>query len=260
MAGTAKIDLIENLEAVEDGGAVISLTRKYIVYGLSASDFSILYLAGGNASIPIVNSYPPGYPGLRCTRRTVQAIDAASCYVTVEYAAYGRGEPYNFIFSGGSSLTQITTNNTRAGEEIIVQHTWPSSDLDYANVVERQGGQIKVNVPQRTLRATGVIPVDYPLAITTAWEDHLNSSYWASGNAGTWLCTECGFEPHNLATTPTQWMFTFAFQWNILGWQPTATFIDKRSGLPPPDLIYNVGYKVIEYYPYLEFRVLFPNA
>ncbi len=259
MALTVRMDTLRDLSCTEDNGRVTELVREVLVSGITEVDHRALYEVLDDVGIPTVNSYPDDHPEMRLVKRSVAMVpnDPKQAFVRLEYVVYGMDE-LNFVFRGGTSLNQTDTAVTPYGSQITVSHTFPADDPDYPSETITQGGVASVLLPSTTISAMGVLKQDWPIAVSRRWVGSVNAMFWKSGNPGTWLCTSCTFEPHNLRESPTQWRYTFEFQFNILGWQPIVSYIDERTGKPPPNLVYNVGYGRVTWYPQLYFNSLFP--
>jgi len=253
------------VECNEEESIVATARTEYIVSGLVSTTAYVVEEALGTAGVPQPASYFPGDYNLILCNRTAKVIDDTARIVSVvcEYRSIAEARA-TFIFSGGTSLTQITTQNDIYGNQLYVQHTFPADDPDpnhFPGEVIYQGGDVPVMIPQTTLSAVGRLPVDYPDEISRYWVGSLNSTYWAGSAPYTWLCTRCDFVGKDLALNRQHWWeFTWEFQFNPQGWIPVVFFTDPVSGKPPQDLVPAYGYKNVEWYGYIDYNELFPNT
>ena len=265
MAVTSDIK-VEEIELAEDGGVHNSLERKYLVSGISTatSDTRRLTVALATAGVPVAGNAAPGNTNLICVaRRARMAPDSnTQAIVTCTYAPVAQSKQ-TFVFSGGTSLSGITTQNDIYGNQLACSHTWPAEDPDpdYAGQTFIQGANASVLVPSTTLTGTGAIDLEYPDTLSRAYVGATNSTYWAGVEPGYWLCTRCDFE--NMAAGYGQtkrWLFTFEFQHKIDGWAQRIWYTDPRTGEPAPDLIEGTGIKYFDWYPSINYNILFPNV
>jgi hypothetical protein len=251
------------IEGSEVESYVTSATAHYLVVGLTATDTSIIEEALNATNIPANASYMPGNTNLIVTRRDVRinSQDPTKAEVSIQYQSIGEANA-TFIFSGGTSLTQINTQTDRYGNQITVSHTYGSDpDPEYSGQTLTQGGDLPVLMPQTTLTATGRLPVAYPLEVSQFWVGSMNGNFWASGNPYTWLCTRADFRAIDLALTrPAVWEFTFEFQHKLDTWIPYAFFVDPRTGKPPAGIVIGTGTKLIDWYGIIDFNVIFGNT
>jgi hypothetical protein len=259
MALTVRTDTLTDISCVEDNGRVVELVRELLVTGITATDYRCLYEVLDDVGIPTVNSYPTDHPEMRLVKRSVAMLerDTKQARVRLEYIPYGMDE-LNFVLRGGTSLNQTETSFNRFGVQIVPYHTFPSDDPDFPSETIYRGGTANVLMPSTTLVGTGVLRSDWPVSISRRWVGSVNSHGWKTGNPGTWLCTSCTFDPHNLGVAPTQWRYTFEFQFKWDGWQPIVSFIDERTGKPPPNMVFNQGFGIVPWHPELYFGGLFP--
>ena len=162
-----------------------------------------------------------------------------------------------FIFSGGSKAVQILTQRDRFGEPIVLQHTFLEDDEQFPGVTRTQGGDIKVDQSQMFLKATGVLEASFPDRIANYWFNSLNVNWWVSGAPGTWKCIVADYQPYDTSLSVPKWLFTFAFQFNPDGWDPSVTYIDSRTNKPPVGIVPGLGSKIIEYHDRIDFTEIF---
>jgi len=263
MASVTARPIVSNLSATEEESIVSSLVCEYMVTGLTSDTTYILQEALLTSGVPQPASYAPGDYNMILCNRYPSLIEGTtdSVLVRCEYKSIAEARS-TFIFSGGTSLVQITTQVDIYGNLIEVAHTFPAeADPDYSGQTKFQGGDVPVMIPQTTLTCVGRLPVDFPDEISRYWTGSYNSQFWAGSPAYTWLCTRCDFVGKDLALNRQHyWEFTWEFQHNPQTWIPIAIYTDPRSGKPPADLVYGTGYKEVEWYGLIDFNELFPNT
>jgi hypothetical protein len=263
---TVHWDTIREMDMVERDGAVISLTRGVIVEGLTEANYKNMFQALNNAGLPIANtSLDTSYPDLRLVGRRVQPLPDSpdKGEVILEYAHLGVSEDNNFILHGSGTMQQTTTQVDMYGNAVAVGHEYAEDDPIVENLPANPhviGVEAPVLQAESTMWATGVIPVNYPFLIQARYQGCVNAYYWAGGPAGTWLCTQVSWDPHNLHSLPRQWKFRFEWQFRKEGWQPTAVYCDPRTGRPPDGLVPGYGAVQFEWYPTVDFAERFRDV
>lgn len=158
---------------------------------------------------------------------------------------------------GRSSVTEKETNffqykgdQARPRVQILVSHTYPFNtevplvryEPDYPGQTQIQGGEIKIPFPQDNVKMEGVIRTNDPWYIKGLIHRKLNKYTWLGKPPRHWCCTEVEFDCINprrpltavdVGAEARLYRFALEFQENFDGWDPTVTFIDKRTGLPP---------------------------
>ena len=264
---TATGILVGTLEASEENGVASRVVQRYMVYGLTASDDSILDEAYAASGIPAAGSRLANQTNLVVVSRNFEMPenDDDKAYITIEYGRVGRED--GFEISSGSyrwnakligSLQQIQTQNDVNGAQVTVSHTFGASDPDYPSETEVRGGFLNVTEPQMGIEITGIVAVDYPQLVVLDWVNKVNSDTWVGLAPGVWLCQSVEFTMNDQTASPRLWDFRFEFQAKRDGWQPTVIYIDERYGVPPPDLVANTGYKQVDWYLSRPFNELFP--
>ncbi len=278
------------------GGVVFELRREALVSGLDIDaldppDYRILqdalnalpaYLRFGEPAL--------GHPDLILIERVVRLIpgERTKCIVELVYKRHfstldtlGTG---TFIPRGGSGLRQFTTGKDAFQNDIIVEFTYPAAcvgpspcggpgqpdccvqDPDYpftdprlAGKTVRMGGEVQVDYPSDTLEFEGRLVAEFPGAIARTWRGSTNAFVWNDGAPGTWRCSEVAFYPYDIAPTQAKvWVFNFLFQFDPTGWNPDAIFRNQLTGMPPSVLIEGQGVVEVNWYPTLNFAILFP--
>jgi hypothetical protein len=251
----AQADLIDGtLNLQESQGIVTSITRRYLVTGLSDTDFTVLYSAITDAGVPTFETALPGYTNLEVIGRSAVPVPNSTtmCYVDVEYGIVA-SEGHNYTFTMDGTVSNLTTPVDRFGLPIVVQHTYSTDDEQFPGLTESQGGNINVMDPSLVMTATGIETTNRPLEIVRRWIGQLNASAWAGFPALTWLCTNVKAVPMDASSQENQWQLTFSFQLNKFGWTPYAVFIDQRTGRPPANVVSGVGYVPVSWYPQLNY-------
>lgn len=280
----------------ENDGVVFELRREALVIGLDVTgtpDFRILQEALNTlpASTGVgFGDAPIGHPDLILVERVVRLIpgETTKCIVELVYKRHfstldtvGIG---TFIPRGGAGLRQFTTARNQFGDDVEVCYTYPPKcigptpcggpglpdccvdDPAYPFSDPRLGGrtvcmagEIQVDYPSDTLEFEGRLVAQFPGVIARTWRGSTNLNVWNDGAPGTWRCSEVSFIPYDIAPVQDKvWVFNFLFQFDPTGWNPDAIFRNQLTGMPPIDLVEGDGIKEVDWYPQLNFQLLFP--
>jgi hypothetical protein len=260
------IDRIDDLSLQEEGGVIQSLTRRALVVGLSSKGWSTLTEALAEAGVPAANSYldEASYPHLQLIRRDARVVDVdkAEALLTYEKASGPTQDLGSLEYSGtptlsrpvagvmSTSIVQKTTNKDANGNLITVSHTWPDDDPNYPGETHTQTGEINVYLAQKTLTVSGFRTTVEPWVFNKRLVGFVNNGNFYGESSRSWMCTEVGFDK----VSETVYDMSFQFQHNSDGWDPTAVFIDQRTGQPPADLVDGVGIKTVRYQGVVDFE------
>lgn len=253
-------DLLEDLEGESRNGNIEGITRKFYATGAASTDAQIILEAFIAEGVPRERDLFPGHSGLVCTGRRVRLLRNSNrnVEITCHYEPIGNDRT-SFIFSGGAALSQESTQVDRFQNPLVVSHTYPSGDPDYANETKTQGVDLPVLTPQLTLTATGQMQVFWPDYTARTWLGAMNSTFWAGGQPYQWLCTRVDFQPLDVGFGRLRWWeFTFEFQQSFTTWIPQIWFVDDRTQRPPEGLVPNVGIKLVDWYSAMDYNLLFP--
>lgn len=246
----------DDMSLDEEAGSDIALRVRQRVSGLdkNVSPGMRLWQLKSWVGIPAVNSHPPEFPGLRLVKRSFEFLKGRNDQgvVTLDYVRYGGVDDYNFIFRGGTSLSQVTTQKDIHGANVEVSYTYPEGHPK-AGTTEAQPADVPVFLPQSTLTATGIMTANDPTAISRLWTGAINATPWASAAPYQWLCQACDWEPLDITTNPRTYRYTFTFQLNLEGWKPTVFWRDPETQKRPIDLVPGVGIKLVDWYTEINF-------
>lgn len=258
---TVKIDRIEDLNVTEKYGALQSLTRRFVVSGLTRSDYRATLDALAATGIPVNGDALTGGTNLICSGRSVTMLDKDIALVDVQYEHYhSPGQNFDSppvgVFTGELrvNIQQVNTDMDENGEQIVLSHTYPATDPDYAGQTKEQTGEIQVFVPQRTMMYQGIKQTETPWLIANQIVGRVNSVAFSGGAVRTWMCTGCTWKLHDATAYSNRYYMSFEFQYNEDTWDPTARFIDDRTDRPPKDLVEGTGYKTIQWHPEVNFE------
>jgi len=258
---TVHLDTLRDLSLEEDNDVVISLRRTLTVTGVSGSDHEILYNALSETNVPDPGDELSNDSNMILLKRNAHVVgknaDGAIVEIDIEYSSRRFYVFNTWKFEIDTNMQGIRSQNDRYGNQIIVSHTYPNTDPQYAGYPSSQGGWIDVLTPSMILRAAGNYITNRPDIIARQWIGAVNSSSWAAGAAGTWLCSSVKAAEQDNSTSPPTWRMDFEFQHDQRGWQPAAVYIDPRTGSPPANVVNGVGIVTVQWYPELQFRVLF---
>lgn len=259
-------DLINTISVVEEEGVVVSMTRQFMVTGLTPTGLptpmdQALFLTSG---VPQHGNAAPGNTNLRVMRRSYEMVrDTPSAgIVTVEYKTIA-DVANSFIFSGGSSIQQKQTDVDYYGNRIQLSWTYPSDypDENLRGKVYTTAMNESVTVPHLTMTATGSLFVNYPNEISLRWINKVNSTFWAGAPAGYWLCTACNFRGRDVGFARAHlWEFDWTFEFNPESWFVVAKIRDPQTGNVPDDVVDGVGVKSVDWYQPLNFNEIFGNT
>lgn len=259
---TAKIDHVSMLECSERFGIIEKLVRRARVIDLESTDYTVLMAALAAAGVPAAGARLSGAPNVVLKERVVRLVqeDKTKCDVDLTYGLIAdQGQsidapPYGILVGKATTtMSQTTTNLDRDGNTIVLSHTYPSDDPDFPGQTIEEGGEIQVQVPQDALSYQGIKTTFFPWLIRSSIKGRVNASAFAGGEPGQWLCTTADYEIAD-GGAPNRYYFTFAFEFNEDGWQPTAIFTDSRTGKPPVGLVPDVGYKTVNFYKEADFE------
>ncbi len=290
MAASYTVDQVTNLSFVEqrgeNNGVVFELRREALVTGLDVTgtpDFRILQEALNTlpASTGVgFGDAPIGHPDLILVERVVRLIPGETTKVIVElvykrqFSSLDTLEIGVFIPRGGSGLRQFTTARDAFLNDIEVCYTYPAkcapdpcvedpaypfTDPRLAGQTVCMAGEVQVDYPSDTLEFEGRLVAEFPGVIARTWRGSTNEFTWNDGAPGTWRCAEVAFYPYDIAPTQAKvWVFNFLFQFDPTGWNPDAIFRNQLTGFPPIDLVDGNGVVEVDWYPTMNFAVLFP--
>lgn len=267
MTAKVHLDRIDVAEADELFGVIVHMVRRARVIGVDNDDYQLLLVALQTEGVPLQGSKLPGAPNLVCTQRKAKLVDDRVVDIDLVYEhAFNEGQSIDapaFGFLLGecqATINQSTSNKDKDGNTVFTEFTFPDDDPDFGAGSDRhtqqQGGEFPFFQPQFTLKYRGIKSVLFPALITQAIMGKINLNAWAGGEAGTWMCTGSTWKPHNIGSIPNQFLFSFEFQYNSDGWNPTIIFKDERTGAPPPGLIEGTGYKTVEKHVALDFETI----
>ena len=257
---------IQNISLVEDNGAIKSLTADYQVHppggGWSPKDGSQIVQCLSATGLPAANQAgtATGLENLVVTKRTVKPDNGDNdiMRVTVVYEPKGGDtDQTNLIIRTSASLEQIETEVDKFGNAVTVQHTYPSDDYEFPSQTITQGGKVQVTNAVASRTATGLFTTDIPSAELDIFLNKVNGNPWGGAEAGTWLCTDASYVPHDLAVSPSEYIFTFEFQFKEEGWNPKAVFT-RPDGSVPSGIVQGVGTTSVDWYFRVDFNETFP--
>ena len=259
-------DIINTINVVEVEGVVVSMTRQFMVTGLTPTGLptpmdQAMYLTG---TIPQNGDKAPGNTNLAVYQRSYSMVrdTPSACYIDVDYktvADYAN----SFIFSGGSSIQQKQTDVDRLGNRIQLSWTYPSDypDTNLRGQVYTTSINESVTVPHLTMTATGSLYVDYPNQIALEWINTVNSTFWAGAPPYYWLCTACNFRGRDIGFgRPHLWEFDWTFEFNPDSWYVVAKIVDPNTGTVPDDVVEGQGTKLVDWYLFKDFNSIFGNT
>lgn len=267
MAVVAKIQRVSLLESQEVDGAVRRLVTRTTVVGLTDTTLAVLNSALAAAGIPAPGTTLVGFPELILRERNTKLVDQDKGTVDVDLV-------YEHLLSQGQSLTnpvtgasvvrasakvqQIRTNKDIFGKTIELEHTYPDTDESKERRKEKfkQGGEVDFFRVMRSFTIAGNRTTTIPWLVANSIVGKINATAWSGGEIRTWLCVGASWELLKSAGASTKYDFEFEFQHNPDTWDPTAVFIDDRTGKPPVNLVQDKGFKVVRVLGETDFEAI----
>lgn len=179
----------------------------------------------------------PDFTGPPYANPFIQRADAGFDFYLWRIATTADLEPY------------IDPNAPLVRRQIVVRHTYPDGRQS-----DPQGGEITVMQPHRNFTVQGYKATATPWIIEKGIINRVNERTWMDGGKWEWMCTEVTWEAIDANKL---YKMKFEFQHNPDTWQPTAVYIDSKTGKPPAGLIPGVGSRQIEYHDEIDFNNFF---
>lgn len=224
------------------------------------------------APVPGTTITSSRYGALVCVERIPSISDNDPCWVEIilnyQHILDGpnqilKGPVSGLIFSKGkSSIVDKSTNffypfGDKSKNRILLQtaHKYGEKDQAIAGMpldpdfprTVFQGGEINIPFPQANISFQGLIATTRPRALAKSIIGTVNGAEFMGDPTTYWLCSEVAWEVNDptthLATgglpiAGPNYKFTFEFQYNDDGWDPTIVFLDQRMSKPPPDVLF----------------------
>lgn len=250
MAVKAHIDHETVLEAAERHGVVTRVVRLVRVVGLTDDDHQTLFSALTAAGVPSSGASLEGASNLTLVERNPKVVNKGTVDVTLVYEHARNNQALHtphfgtLVYEIRASVSQVKSNTDNGGSPISLSHTYPLTDPDYPGETKTQGGEIEFFQPQTLMTVRGILTTNYPWLLERHIIGAVNESDWSGRGPREWLCVGFSWKP--LDGVSGKHEVSIEFQHNPDTWDPTAIFIDDRTGKPPPNLIANVGYRTIE--------------
>jgi hypothetical protein len=260
MAAVAKIDRMTNVSAEETDGVVTKVVRSARVIDLSDTDYQALFSALTALGLA-PGSALSGAPNLVLRRRNPSVAEDDPHTVDVELVyehVLNSGQnisapPFEVLLGEVSAVVSSVKSNVDIhGDEIVLEHRYPTTDINHPGETILQGAEIEFLQPQTTMSFRGIKTTSVPWLIQRYAIGAVNASPWSGGDGGQWLCTNVSFKVFD--TAANRYEFSFEFQFNVDGWDPQVRFIDDVTGKPPINLVSRVGYLTVERYPRVDFE------
>lgn len=261
----AFVDRVDELSADEEDGVIKRVTRRVRVVGLTDTSYQVLFSALEEAGVPAYGDLLPGAPNLFLRRRSPRLVEGEPGVVDVdlvyEHTATSQGQSIDDpVFGVLLGEVDATVNSVKANKDVFGQlfqlsHTYPEDDPDFPGEPKIQGGEVEFLQPQTTFSFRGVRTTTAPWLEQRFLLSTVNATDWSGYGPEEVLCTRVGWRPIDGETGKFE--FTYVFQHNPDGWNPTIVFIDERTGKPPPNLVEGIGYKKVTMYLATDFENAF---
>jgi hypothetical protein len=245
-------DIIEGTSLKQEDDGKYTLSRTFIVTGLSGTASQRVMEALSVTGIPAFREAHPTISGLVVASRDVNVIDQENAQITCTYKSLTiqltpPSETSTPQITVGSSVQPKDINLDINGDLMVVEYT-PEGE---ATAIE-QTGTVSVMLPQTIYRYSRLEPSD-PSSKSVTYTGKVNSTSFKGGAAGTWLCTR-------IEGTSTDggesFQVEYEFQYNQDGWAAVVCYIDPETGAPPGDLVDNTGIRAFEVYAEIDFSGL----
>lgn len=265
------IDKVELIDVLERAGTLVRVLRGYTVTGLTRDNWSATDEAVGQVGVPRYGDRLDPTPGsagysMICHERQVKLLDKGTAQITITYENAFMVDNMEDSFDspfmgsmGGSvrcNVNQKTSNLDGSNNQIILYHTYPLSDPNFPGETKAQGGEITYFAPQRSFSIHGIKVTSAPWAIANNITGRVNFRPFSGEYPRRWLCTAVDWKPESTIGGQQRYFMRFEFQYDEDTWDPTAVFIDPVEGIPPADLVFGAGIKVIQKLPAVDFEYI----
>lgn len=261
---TAKIHHTSLVEAQERHGTIVRVVMRARVLDLVSTNLAVFSEALSAAGVPSVGDTLTGYSNLVLTERNPKIVDGDPSTFDVDCVYehfFNEGQSYDdppVGFMAGearANVQQVSGNTDLDGNTITVSHTFPSTDPDFPDETQDQGGEIQFFQPSRTLTVSGIKQTSRPWIIANSIIGRVNKGDWLGEPEHEWMCVGVSWKIHDAGTAGSvKYFMSFEFQHNPDTWNPTAIFIDERTGKPPKDLVLGTGIKYIRRHEEVNFE------
>lgn len=258
-----------SLDCTEENGAITSMRAKRIFAVTPGTVASTMLNSALTQCTETRGHIPASFPNLRLSKRTAKLVDEQNSLVevTLEYVPYTDYVSTTFIWKSGGGLRQVQRTTDYYGIPVTVTYTYPSDpaspyyywdDENLAGATVTQGVTLSLNIPTFTMTGRGIVQTDTPLEWANRIKGRLNSDPWMGGAARSWLCQSAEFEPHDLSTSPNEYLFTVGMEYHNEGWEEYAVFTRPDGTIVPNPGPLSI--KHVVQYPTADFNVPFPGS
>lgn len=237
------IDRIDTLDAEEEAGRLIRVSRRIRLKNLPGTDWRILKAA--LAHLDSENILPgaslPGEPGLILLRRRPQLVPGSKTIdVTCEYER----QDTTPIWEGDSGVEQVPDRTDANGNPIELVYKYPK-DYEWDKTLREK--EVKVGAEFTSTKSISeaigsfIIMTSTPEVFGDQIINKLNAGAWRGKPARTWKVTRVSWVPFNISTLPYQYRIRVHLAHDPDGYDPTVAFVDPNTNEHPPDLLDHVG-------------------
>jgi hypothetical protein len=261
MATTPYIDHIEDVSASEQGGQIVSLTRRCLIDGLESASVAALQealdaLGLENQSLldPDVNyTLDPDLaanPDLVLVQRDPKAINGKQAWVDLKYVHFSMNEFQDLanpvtgflVYTTEAGLQEAPTQVDSEGNPIILGYTYGADEPSpYTSKGRLQGGEVTNKIPTKIKRLVGVLDFPEPDLVVDGILGLVNDDEWFGQDARMWLCSSAKWSPWSRRDGSNINRYEFTFELNKRGWDPKAVFVHEITGKIPGDWATNAG-------------------
>lgn len=256
-------ELIESARLVETADG-FSGTRAFMLEDVPGNREAQLYNASLDPNIPVFGAPHPVVPEIQVTSRSFEPRDDRIVFCQIDYEIPDEGDrsqagstsepvPEDATIRIGGAVVERETNFDVNGNPLIVTYTGTVAD-DEGNFQvfngEEQVATVSFLVAQNVIGFSRKESFS-PLRKSLAYKGYLNAQSIGIFDAGTLLCTALDGTSDDGGRTFT---VEYEFQYDPDGWDQDYSFIDTRTGRPPPDVTRSngiataVGYSRADFY------------
>lgn len=255
MAVEVIADVIDgtSLTETKDG---VEANRIFIVSGLQGNQSQKLFNALTAPGIPQIGDFHPFIPDVQVIDKNVEAIGTEKVMVDINYripsadeASLNLGEPYDVQI--GSTAQTVVTQKDRLGNQLLLTHTFESTDSN-GNLVETTQtivGEAEIQIPFVTVSWKTRVD-NSGLEDAKCCVGRVNATPLFGDPARFWLFQGLdSFTEDNGLT----FILTFQLQRNPDTWNTELAFIDPNTNAPAEGLVDGVGLRQFEIYKEFTF-------
>lgn len=263
MARVIVKDLIDQARFSNNISSGISITRKFLIDGLSDAAVRRLYQAALLPDVPKTADPHPSIPDLVVVNVDIMPVGKDSptkAHAIVEYGPVTKnsttpgGPPtieigatsgsIETVFDANGAKMKLTATQPAFKDPRTVKEGDPLPDQFFKATVQEQNPYFLFGRRERGFDFKKVLE----------YQNHVNVNAWFNGAARTWLCTALRAKLNGDA-----YDVSYEFAYRARTWDAEGVYIDSTTGHPisnAPDKPDGKTYKVFQVYPTADFNRL----